>query len=116
MLLQVLRQSTATARLVLVWFVLAMGVAVAAPALQPLALGPVCSSPAASADSDGGAAPALHGSWQCIQCMHLGAPPAVALGAAGAQALAQAPSWRPMAVVHGASLRSPLLARAPPQA
>lgn len=115
MLLQSLRRSRTLARLVLVWFVLAMGVAVAAPALQPVAMAGICS---ASAASDGGEHPgdaaASHASLQCILCLGAGAPPTAGL-------TGLAPSLAPEAPVPAASVvallaprNSPLLARAPP--
>lgn len=77
MLLQTLRQSRTLARLMLVWLVLVMGVAVAAPSMQPLDMGAVCSTAAAAGTggSDDGALPAGHSGWQCIQCLNVGAPP-----------------------------------------
>ncbi len=117
MLLQSLRRSRTLARLVLAWFVFAMGVAVAAPTLQPLALGSVCSATApASGGSapDGSAAMDAHHGLQCVLCLAAGAPPstpvAATLGFSGATVHLAVRSQVPALAVRP----SPLLARAPP--
>ncbi len=118
MLLRSLRQSTATARWVLVWFVLSMGVALAAPAWQPVALASVCSSVAPIASGAGSDAPPLeaHDGWQCIQCLHLGAPAPEAVRAVGAQQAPEGPRWHAALRTHPSPQSSPAGARAPPQA
>lgn len=116
MLLQSLRRSRTLARLVLAWFVFAMGVAVAAPAVQPLALGSICS--AATTDGgnppDGGAAVGAHHSVQCVLCLAAGAPPsnpgAASLGFSGSTV----PNTVRDQTVALAMRQSPLAARAPP--
>jgi hypothetical protein len=115
MLLQSLRHSRTLARMVLVWFVLAMGVAVAAPALQPLVLGGICSA-AASAEGgqpDGNATSA-HASLQCILCLGAGAPPVSVVAAFSAHPAPAAPLPTVAVVVALAPRNSPLAARAPP--
>lgn len=116
MLLQTLRQSHALARWVLVWFVLAMGVAVAAPSMQPVKLSTICSaSSAALADGapDGMDSAAHHG-LQCVLCLGASAPPlalaSVVFHTADAHSVILAPTDR----VALAPRRSPLAARAPP--
>lgn len=117
MLLQSLRRSHTLARLVLAWFVFAMGVAVAAPTVQPLDLGSICSavSPSQGGSAPDGNAPAsAHHTAQCVLCLGVGAPPAVAMAAPldfpGSTALN---AVRDQAVVLAAR-QSPLVARAPP--
>lgn len=116
MLLQSLRRSRTLARLVLVWFVLAMGVAVAAPAIQPLAMAGICSASAAAEDGSvpQGNGMQQHASLQCILCLSAGGPP-VATVASFAPSLAPEALVPAVAVVALLAPRnSPLLARAPP--
>lgn len=118
MLLQSLRHSRTLTRLVLAWFVFAMGMAVAAPTVQPLALGSICSATAtsdvASAAPDGNAAAGVHHSVQCVLCLAAGAPPAalatLSFGFSGSSA-PHAVRNRALAL---AARQSPLAARAPP--
>lgn len=117
MLLQTLRHSRALARLVLVWFVLTLGVAVAAPAVQPVVLGSICS---AASPVDGGSQPdgntmaGMHHSLQCVMCLAAGGPPsapaATAVGFSGTAVLQSAK----LLVAVLADRLSPLAARAPP--
>ena len=115
MLLHTLRRSHTLARLVLVWFVLAMGVAIAAPAVQPLDLGGICSASAKSQNQQpeaGGAA--NHHTLQCVLCLGVGAPPLAALTPIGATFAADVLVPHAPAVVALALRNSPLSARAPP--
>ncbi|MDT8990819.1 DUF2946 domain-containing protein [Curvibacter sp. APW13] len=116
MLLQTLRQSRTLARWVLVWFVMAMGVAVAAPTLQPISLDTVCSAAAAASTDEGLPAAPVHHTLQCVMCLGLMAPPAAdpapmpKVGAAPTRVAAG------VAAVQLAPRNSPLVARAPPRA
>lgn len=118
MLLHTLRHSRTLVRMVLVWFVLAMGLAVAAPAVQPIALDSICSA-ASAADAgapqpDGDNTAGLHHSLQCVMCLAVGAPPSVQVDTAVASPdAAVLPTAMHQAVVL-AQRQSPLAARAPP--
>lgn len=116
MLLHTLRQSRLLARWVLVWVVLAMGVAVAAPAVQPINLATVCSTAAAVDDdgASGGMTTSNHHSLQCVLCLGFSAPPQHA--AVSSLALPHASTL--VATTGDAPVlaprTSPLAARAPP--
>jgi len=76
MTLHTLRKSTALARWVLLWWCMALGVAVAAPWVQPVQHTLVCSALGAVTLQDTGApdtplAPHL----DCVLCLSAGAPP-----------------------------------------
>ena len=78
--MQRLRHATFLARLVLAWFALAIGAAVAAPAVGGSAMELVCSGGAlklVAKSADGGVAPAGH-ALDCPLCVHVDAPPSVA--------------------------------------
>ena len=68
-----LRASSTLARLVLAWFVLALGVAVAAPLVQPTSVEVVCSAGGAMKivviDDDGNAVQMAQGSLDCPMCL-----------------------------------------------
>jgi hypothetical protein len=78
-LLQTLRQSKFLARCVLVWFALAMAVAVAAPVVSPQSSQLVCSASGAvklvGTGTDDSAPLQGHG-LDCVMCLALHAPPA----------------------------------------
>jgi hypothetical protein len=80
-LLQALRQSKFIARCVLVWFALAMAVAVAAPVVNPQGSQLVCSASGAvklvSAGADDAAPMQSHG-LDCVLCLAFNAPPVLA--------------------------------------
>ena len=85
--LQTIRQAPRLIRAVLAWFVLSVGLAVAAPVLQPQTLSLVCSAAGsvklvATGDlneQSGPAAPmATHHTLDCVLCLALAAPPSVA--------------------------------------
>lgn len=80
--LQALRQSKFLARCVLVWFALAMGVAVAAPVVNPQGSQLVCSGSGAvklvSAGADDSAPMQSH-VLDCVLCLALNAPPVQAM-------------------------------------
>jgi hypothetical protein len=75
--LQSVRQATFLARWVLVWFVIAMGVAVASPLVQPQSYTLVCSTVGASklvvSGEDG--APVMAHTLDCVACLPAMVPP-----------------------------------------
>lgn len=113
--MQRLRQARFLARLVLAWFALAIGVAVAAPLAQSGSLELVCSGGAmkllVKAD-DSGAPPATH-TLDCPLCASVAPPPAAVTAAAASlpagEVLRSIPARAP--VVQAAA---PLPARGPP--
>jgi len=114
--MQALRNASCLARLVLAGFALAIGVAVASPAIKPAGMGLICSSGGTillAAGDDGGQAPTGH-TLECPLCGGLGAPPPV-MGAATepslplSQAVQSIPSARIAALTA-----APLPARGPP--
>lgn len=114
-----LRRSVLLTRLVLAWFVLALGVAVAAPVVAPRAMELVCS---ASGDmrlvvvgEDGTGDPVTpHGSLDCPLCLPAALPPApAALHFAHASPLAHALRPLPAARI-AAQVGAPLPPRGPP--
>jgi hypothetical protein len=115
--MQALRRANFLARLVLAWFALTLGVAIASPLVNPQAMELVCSGAGALklvVKADGSTAPADGHTLDCPLCASFSAPPA-ATHAVTAMALprgdlvAQAPAAR-------IALRSaaPLPARGPP--
>ncbi len=78
--LQPLRQAKNLARLVLLWFALAMGAAIASPLVKPQALELVCSGSGAMKlliQSDDGTVQVGSHTLDCALCVMLGAPPPV---------------------------------------
>lgn len=112
-----LRRARPLARLVLAWLLLSLGVAVAAPLVQPHAMQLVCSAGGnvklVVVSADGAQAPAgAH--LDCPLCLPLGAPPPVAWVAPPPPAL---PALRPHGPLAAAPMLLPAwrwLARAPP--
>jgi hypothetical protein len=113
-----LRRARRLARLWLAWFALSLGVAMAAPAVQPQRLEPVCSAAGTvklvvAGDPEG--AVGAHGHHHdCGQCLLAVPPPAAASIAvhplpAAAPVVAHADPVRPRSA-------SPFAARAPPRA
>jgi len=106
------------ASLVLAWFALSLGVAVASPLVQPKAMEIVCSAAGASMlvvmTDDGAQAPAT-GHLDCPLCLPTGAPPP-------AMPLVQLPTVQPLgqavqsipAARIAAATAAPLPARGPP--
>lgn len=75
-LLHTLRQSRALARWILLWWCLALGVAVAAPWLKPVQHTLVCSASGSVMVQDTGAPDAPVGKHlDCVLCLAAGAPP-----------------------------------------
>jgi len=114
--MQALRNASFLARLVLAWFALSIGVAVASPVVKPAGVDLICSGGVVkllvkSGESGGG--PAAH-TLECPLCAALGAPPPVARTAAEPLLpLAPASSSIPAARV-AALAAAPLPARGPP--
>lgn len=77
-----LRNAVFLARLVLAWFVLSLGVAVASPLVKPQAVELVCSGPGAMKlllkDAGDGRSPVAGHALDCPLCLSLDAPPIVA--------------------------------------
>lgn len=116
-----LRRARLLASLVLTWFALSLGVAVASPLVQPKAMEIVCSAAGASMlvamtemTDDGAQAPAT-GHLDCPLCLPTGAPPP-------AMPLVQLPTVQPLghavqsipAARIAAATAAPLPARGPP--
>lgn len=113
--MQRLRQAHRIARLVLAWFVLAVGLATAAPLVQPDGMTIVCSGGGGMKlvmqGDDGGEAPTSL-TLDCPLCAAV-APPPVALQVPVAQPLAHATQSIPAARL-AALTGAPLPARGPP--
>jgi len=115
--MQTLRQARFLARLVLVWFALALGVAIASPIVKPQAIELVCASGGAMKlivkSDDGSQTPSSH-TLDCPLCMSSSAPPpALNLLLVQAQPLAHA--LRPLPAAHIAGhTAAPPPARGPP--
>ena len=86
--LQTIRQAPRLIRAVLAWFVLSVGLAVAAPVLQPQSLSLVCSAAGSVklvatgdlGDQGNPSAPmAAHHTLDCVLCFALSAPPSAAV-------------------------------------
>jgi hypothetical protein len=112
--MQRLRQAALLARLVLAWFALSLGVAVAAPLVKPQSIELVCTGAGAIKllvkSPDGGTTTA-GATLDCPLCASLDAPPPLA-------GRPPAPPERPVRVVHSA-VGAPLIAAvgaAPPPA
>ena len=116
--MQALRRANFLARLVLAWFALTLGVAIASPLINPQAMELVCSGAGALklvVKADGSTDPASGHTLDCPLCVSFSAPPAAA------------PAVVAMALPHGdfvarvaasrTALRSaaPLPARGPPE-
>lgn len=115
--LHTLRQARSIACWVLAWFVLSVGLAVAAPIVQPQSIALVCSAAGevklVSGTDDGSTAGTGH-LLDCVLCLVLDAPPAVTVQvAAPVSPLAYA--LMPIPAAHIAwRTASPLPARGPP--
>ena len=110
------RRLMTQARFVLAVFLLALGLAMASPALRPVSLEMVCSGGAMQLveRGDEGAAPQARSLLDCPLCAPAGAPP---LALASPLPQAELPAQRPMfAATDSVSLRSdaPPPARGPP--
>lgn len=87
--MQTLRHATLLARLVLLWFVVSLGVAIASPLVKPQAMQLVCSGSGAMkvivAGADG-KAPATSHTLDCPLCASISAPPPLEIRAFAAAA------------------------------
>lgn len=111
-----LRRAHNLARLVLAWFVLSLGVALAAPLVSPQSMEMVCSASGSKlvVHTDQGAVEMNAAQMHCPMCLPAGAPPPMAMPALGALRL---PSFAlPAAPAHHVSqhVALPWQARAPP--
>lgn len=117
--MHLLRRSTLLARLVLAWFVLAVGVAGASPIVQPRAMELVCTASGGvklvALGSDGEQQVAAeHRSLDCPMCLAATLPPAPHR-APGAPVQPLAHAVQPLAAAHIAALvGAPLPPRGPP--
>lgn len=77
--MQALRSSLSLTRLVLAWFMLTLGIAVASPIVHPRAMEVVCtaggSMQVVMLDEDGQAVPGPHHSLDCPLCLAITTPP-----------------------------------------
>jgi len=114
--MQALRNASFLARLVLAWFALAIGVAVASPVIKPVGMGLICSSGGTVllvAGDDGGQAPTGH-TLECPLCAGLGAPPPF-MGATAEPLLPLSRAVQSIPSARSAALTAaPLPARGPP--
>lgn len=105
-------------RLVLAWFALSLGAAIASPLVSPQAMELVCSSAGVMkvvVKTDDGAQALGAAHLDCPMCMPLVAPPPVAAGAAVPQPSPLSHALRPIAAAHiAAATAAPLPARGPP--
>jgi len=116
--MQALRHFTFISRLVLAWFVLSLGVAVASPIVKPQDILLVCSGSGAMKvlvqSDDGSTTELASNSMDCPLCAPMGAPPPVArVVVESAQPLAYALQSIPSAHI-AARTAAPLPARGPP--
>lgn len=115
-----LRHFTILTRLVLAWFVLSLGVAVASPIVKPQDMLLVCTGSGAMKvlvkAIDGSTSEVASSTMDCPLCASVSAPPPVASpGAEPAQPLAYA--LQPIPAAHiAARTAAPLPARGPPTA
>lgn len=115
--MQALRHARFLARLVLAWFVLSLGVAIASPLVQPQSLELICASGGAMKlivkNADGSAQERGH-TLDCPLCASVAAPPPVA----GPLTVAPSPlaqALQPLEAAHIASrTAAPLPPRGPP--
>jgi hypothetical protein len=115
-MLQALRRAHQLTRFVLVWFALALGVAMASPLVSPRSIDMVCASGGVMklvASADGDEAPSST-AMDCPLCMSVAFPPApLAQQAVKPSPLAHA--LQPIAAAHIASATAPPLpSRGPP--
>jgi hypothetical protein len=115
--LHTLRNAHQLAKLVLLWFVLSMGAAIASPLVQPQSFELICSGTGAMKllvkSDDGNAVQASHG-LDCALCIQASAPPpASTVSVAPPHPLAYATQSVPAAVI-AARTALPPPARGPP--
>ena len=115
--LQTIRSLRWLARLVLAWFVVSMGVAVASPLVNPQAMELICSGSGSIkllVHTDDGLQETPSHALDCPLCVHVGAPPPASQAALPvAHPLAHA--LRPIPAAHiAARTAAPLPPRGPP--
>lgn len=115
--MQTLRHARILARLVLAWFVLALGVAIASPLVQPQSTELVCASGGAMklivTSDDGKQVPSGH-TLDCPLCASIGAPPPL-VQLPVAVPIARVHALHPIAAAHIAGrTAAPLPPRGPP--
>ena len=115
--MQTLRNARLIARLVLVWFALSLGAAIASPLVAPKATQLVCSGTSMKLvvqDADGEMAEIGHGALDCPLCAVMNAPPPVAnMAVQPPHALSHA--LQSIQAAHiAARIGAPWQARAPP--
>jgi hypothetical protein len=115
--MQAVRNASILARLVLAWFALYVGVAVASPFVQPVGIELICSGTGTVKvlvkSADGTPAPMTH-NLDCPMCASMDAPPAVAAsGGIAPQPLGRVLQSIPAARI-AALTAAPLPARGPP--
>ena len=105
------------ARFMLVWFVLAMGVAMASPLIKPEAMALVCSGSGAMklvvGHEDGSVQVGTH-TLDCALCVTVGAPPPVVAAVVAAPSLLAWATQSIPAARISALTAAPLPARGPP--
>jgi hypothetical protein len=114
--MQRLRHARFLARLVLVWFALFLGAAIASPMVKAQALEMVCSAGGMKllAPGDNGSIPPAGQALDCPLCVSMGAPPPVAMPSGPtALPLSRAVESIPAARI-AALVAAPLPARGPP--
>lgn len=116
--MQTLRNAHLLARLVLVWFALSLGVAIASPIVKPQAIELICSGSGAMkvlVKTDDGSTEASSHTLDCPLCASSSAPPPVSrLSVEPVQPLAYV--LRSIPAAHIAALTAaPMPARGPPQ-
>ena len=113
-----LRRARFLARLVLAWFVLSLGVAVASPMVQPRAMELVCSSAGAIkvvVQADDGAQELGASQLDCPLCVLTGAPPPLATSRSFDLPLPLGRALQPIPAARiAAASAAPLPARGPP--
>ena len=115
--MQRLRHAIQLTRLVLVWFALSVGVAIASPVVNPQGMDLVCTSTGSMklvVQGDDEAAASSH-TLDCPLCASISTPPP-ALNTALTQASPLAHVMQPLAAAHMAALTAPPLpSRGPPE-
>ena len=115
--MQTLRQSRQLTRFVLVWFALALGVAMASPLVSPKSIDLVCSSGGVMklvASDDGDEAPSSS-AMDCPLCMSVAFPPPAPLALQVVKPSPLSHALQPIAAAHIAlATAPPLPSRGPP--
>jgi predicted short-subunit dehydrogenase-like oxidoreductase (DUF2520 family) len=114
-----LRNARTLARLVLVWFALAVGAAVASPLIRPQSVALVCSGAGvlkilAAGDDAGAALPGV-GLLDCPLCLHTSAPPPAATLTAGVLSAAAGAMVAPVVQSFAVRRAGPAPGRGPPE-